>query len=185
MFYREFPEITVNKEYLHSLATKIVDNDLWSSIRKLKKIENFNFDFSNVEAKDDTDKTKRREYLQRVVFAYRLSDEERQLAGIQCEQAWMFKTNIHTRVYIHRESRAVALNFPVIYEPGKSFVGFYDDNCNELDRHTLSKDAPVYYNVENWHTVINESVSTPRIVLTCSDLTGSWKDIVYEHLKTA
>lgn len=178
MFYKEFPEITANLGYLDALAQLVIDEDRWQNIRKLKRTENFNFDFSNVEAKDDTDKSKRREYLKRVVFAYRLTDEERRLAGLHADSAWMFKTNIATNVYIHRESRAVALNFPIIFESGKSYVSFYDDDCNELDRHVLTDATPVYYNVENWHTVINQSLSLPRVVVTCSDLHKEWKDIV-------
>lgn len=178
MFYKEFPEFTINYEYVNNLAQFITDNNLWQNIRKLKRTENFNFDFSEVEAKDDTDKTRRREYLRRVVFAYGLNDTERSMAGVHSDSAWMFKTNIFTRVYIHRESRAIALNFPIIFEPGKSFVGFYDDDCNELDRHVLNERFPVYYKVEQWHTVVNESLTTPRIVLTCSNLTGHWKDAI-------
>lgn len=178
MFYKEFPEISVDKEYLTSLAETVIAENKWQSIRRLKKTENFNFDFSDIDSKDDTDPTKVREYLKKVVFAYRLSDEERKLAGVKCDSAWMFKTNILTDVYIHRESRAIALNFPIIFEPGKSYVGFYDDECNELDRHTLHEAIPVYYNVENWHTVINQSSTMPRVVLTCSDLHTEWKDII-------
>lgn len=182
MFYKEFSEIKVNNDYLLELANTIIENDSWESIRRLQKRDKFNFEFSGLDMVENTDPAKRREYLARVVFAHRMDAEEREKAGIQANSAWMFKTNINTRVYVHRESRAIALNFPVIFEPGKSFVGFYDDKLNELSRHTLNEPNAVYYNVENWHAVINESLLLPRIVLTCSDLTGDWKDKVYHDI---
>lgn len=178
MFYKEFPEIKVDTEYLTEIAQGVIRDNLWRSIRRVKRDGEIDFEFSGVDAVNDTDMTKRREYLGKVVFAYQLTPDQRERAGIKADTAWLFKTNEFTRVYIHRESRALALNFPLIFEPGKSFVGFYDDAGQELDRHTLNEPNAVYYNVENWHTVINESTTSPRVVLTCSDLTGEWRNIV-------
>jgi len=185
MFYKEFPEISINKDYVNGLADYVIKERLWESIRVLKKRDKFGFEFNAIDAAEDTDPTRVREYLAKVVYAYRLNPAEMELAGIKSESAWLFKTNPLTRVYIHRESRAIALNFPIKYLPKLSYVGFYDDNCVELDRHTVIDDSPVYYNVEQWHTVMNMSNNSPRIVLTCSDLQDEWKKIVYEHLGIA
>lgn len=177
-FFKEFPNIAIDYNFTTSLAQSVIDKKLWQNIRKLKRTDNFNFDFSEIESKEDTDKAKRREYLRRVVFAYKLSEDDKLRAGVYADEAWLFKTNIDTQVYIHRESRSTALNFPLLFEPGKSYVNFYDDDCNQLERHILLKQCPVYFNVEQWHSVTNESLTVPRIVMTCSGLNGKWEDLL-------
>lgn len=184
IYFKEFPELHANMVFLRDLTNRIIEQNLWQAIRRLEKSENFHVELSSIDTAHDTDMSKRREYLQKTVYAYHLSDDELRQAGVKANAAWLFKTNPATRVYIHRENRSVALNFPIIYESRKSYVGFYDDQCNELTRHELIEDIPVYYNVIHWHTVVNESDLAPRVVLTCSDLTDDWLEKVNE-LQTA
>lgn len=180
IYFREFPKFTANDRFLYDLTTRVIEKNQWQAIRRLERSENFHVELNPMDTALDTDMSRMREYFQKTVYAYRLTEDELKEAGVKAKTAWLFKTNPNTRVYIHRENRSVALNFPIMYEPDKSHVGFFDEQCNELTRHELIASIPVYYNVIHWHTVVNESLTTPRVVLTCSDLTDDWLESINE-----
>lgn len=180
IFWKEYKNISIDYVAAEALANYVVKENLWQNIRQLKRVENFPFDVSRADELRNVHLDKR-QLIQKVVFAYKLSESEKNIIGVMASDAYLFKTNICSSPFIHKEARALAINFPIVFEPGKSSVCWYDDNCNEIDRHVLVNKVPLRFIVDTWHTIHNTSNSTPRITLTCSGLFNEWKNILNQE----
>ncbi len=175
LLIKEFPEIKINYDYAINLAQRKVQENKWPKSKiQLLRFDNFEIMSSENGHNNETGRAQILKYYEKTPAPYILTEEERALSGVHCERAALLKTNPNISVYIHREQRGTAINFPLIFEPGKTSVAFYDDDRNELARHTVIDKMAVRFEVSQWHAVHNTSQSIPRVVLTCSKFIGKW-----------